>query len=40
MAIVASLWERHLAAILIEAGRLSHRFSLLRPTGTHFCQAL
>jgi hypothetical protein len=32
IAIVIPRWERHLAAIPIEAGRLSHRFILLLPT--------
>jgi hypothetical protein len=36
MAIVISRWERHLAAISIEAGRLSHSFMLIGPIGTSF----
>jgi len=36
------MWERHLAANVIEAGRLSHTFGcllgflLFRPNGTYF----
>jgi hypothetical protein len=36
MVIGAPMWERHLAAIPIEAGRLSHTFMPLRPNGTFF----
>ena len=34
MAIVIALWERHPAAIPIEAGRLSHGYIPLCPNGT------
>jgi hypothetical protein len=40
------MWERHLAANMIEAGRLSHSlgclpgFMWLRPNETYFCQPL
>jgi hypothetical protein len=36
ISIAISRWERHLAAIPIDAGRLSHSFMLLLPIGTHF----
>jgi hypothetical protein len=44
--IVIPLWERHLAAITVEAGRLSHilacspEFTLLRPNGIYLWQLL
>jgi hypothetical protein len=40
IAIVVSVWERYLAGIPIEAGRLSHTYMLLRPNGTYFRQML
>jgi len=40
IAIGVPVWERHLAAIPIEAGRLSHKFMPLRPNGTYFSQTL
>jgi hypothetical protein len=35
MVIVLPVWERHLAAITIEAGRLSYGVMRLRLNGTH-----
>jgi hypothetical protein len=40
MVVAIPMWERHLAALTIEAGRLSHRFLPLRLSGTYFSKAL